>query len=128
MAKHGRFVWNEINTRDPEAAKRFFGATLGWTFQAVPLPEGQTYWLLQADGEVVGGIFDMSDPMFDGIPEHLIAYVEVDDVDARVRKVAEAGGQVLREPWTVPGFGRIAIVRAVGGAVMGWKTTLPEAG
>jgi len=31
---HGNFCWNELLTRDAEAAKRFYGETIGWTFDA----------------------------------------------------------------------------------------------
>ena len=40
MADHGTFYWNELMTRDAEKAKAFYGATLGWTFDAMPMPEG----------------------------------------------------------------------------------------
>ena len=33
MWANGSFYWNELMTRDAEAAKRFYGATLGWTFE-----------------------------------------------------------------------------------------------
>ena len=35
MATNGTFHWNELMTRNAEAAKRFYGATLGWTFEAM---------------------------------------------------------------------------------------------
>ena len=35
MATNGSFYWNELMTRDAEAAKKFYGATLGWTFEAM---------------------------------------------------------------------------------------------
>jgi uncharacterized protein len=37
-----------------------------------------------------------------------------------------AGATVLRDPWTIPGVGRMAILRAPGGGVMAWMT--PDAG
>ena len=40
MADHGTFYWNELMTRDPEKAKAFYAATLGWTFDAMPMAEG----------------------------------------------------------------------------------------
>ena len=123
MAEHGQFVWNELTTRDPELAKPFYAATLGWTYEAMTMAEGGTYWVARSNGQMVGGIFTMSGPMFDGVPEHWFAYIEVDDVDARVKKVAAEGGQVMREPWTIPKVGRVAIVRDPGGAVVGWMTS-----
>jgi len=38
------FHWNELMTRNPEQAKSFYGATVGWTFEPMPMPDG-TYWV-----------------------------------------------------------------------------------
>src|SRR5262249_15941785 len=36
---HGRFIWYELMTPDLEAAKRFYGAVVGWKAQAMPMGE-----------------------------------------------------------------------------------------
>jgi predicted enzyme related to lactoylglutathione lyase len=123
MASHGAFVWNELHTRDVEKAKAFYGETLGWTFDAMPMQEGGTYWIAKTGDAMAAGIFTMVEPRFEGVPEHWFSYIEVDDVDARVAKVAAAGGKVHREPWDIPGVGRVAIVEDRGGAVSGWMTS-----
>jgi predicted enzyme related to lactoylglutathione lyase len=124
MWKHGTFYWNELNTRDAESARGFYEATLGWSFTEMPMPEG-TYWVAMLGDAPVAGIFTMAGPEFDGIPEHWFPYIAVDDIDARMATLTEAGGQVLRAPWDVPGVGRIAIVRDRNGAAMGWMTPAP---
>lgn len=124
MWTHGTFYWNELNTRDTERAKRFYGDLIGWTFEAMAMDDG-TYWVAKLGDRPVGGVFSIAGPEFDGIPEHWMSYLAVDDVDARVAGVAAAGGMVLRAPWDVPGVGRIAIVRDPGGAVSGWITPVP---
>lgn len=126
MTQHGHVVWIELNTRDPEIAKRFYADTIGWTADPMDMPEGGTYWVLKAEGTAAAGVFTMAGPMFDGVPDHWLTYVEVDDIDARTSRVEAAGGQIIRAPWTVPGVGRIAILRAPGGAVMGWMTSVPR--
>src|SRR3984957_8211331 len=43
---HGNFAWHELYTRDVEAAKAFHAATLGWTFEGMPVPQQTgTYWV-----------------------------------------------------------------------------------
>ena len=37
---HGHFYWNELMTRDAEKAKKFYGNTVGWTFEAMTMPDG----------------------------------------------------------------------------------------
>ena len=82
MADHGTFYWNELMTRDAEKAKAFYAETLGWTFDAMAMPEGGTYWLAKAGDALAGGILTMDGPQFEGVPEHWFAYIAVDDVDA----------------------------------------------
>lgn len=124
MWKHGMFYWNELMTRDAARAKAFYGATLGWSYEAMPM-EGGVYWVAKIDGEAVGGVFTMQGSEFDGLPEHWFAYVAVDDVDARLAGVPKVGGTVIRPPFDIPGVGRIAIVQDATGAVIGWITPAP---
>ena len=35
----GSLSWNELNTRDPEAAKAFYGAVFGWSAEDTEMPE-----------------------------------------------------------------------------------------
>ncbi len=122
MADHGTFYWNELMTRDAEKAKAFYAATLGWTFEAMPMPQGGTYWIAKAGDAPVGGIFTMDNGQIESVPEHWFAYIAVDDVDARASKVAAAGGKIRRPAFDVPGVGRIVILEDTNGAAMGWMT------
>jgi predicted enzyme related to lactoylglutathione lyase len=119
---HGKFCWNELNTRDVERAKRFYADTLGWSFEAMPMDEGMTYWLINMGDESVGGIFDISDPSYKDLPESWLSYIAVDNVDARVAKAVRAGAKVMKPAFDVPGVGRIAILLEPGGAAVGWMT------
>jgi len=46
----GALVWNELRTRDVEAAAAFYGEVLGWTTQ----PWADDYQTWVNDGDVVG--------------------------------------------------------------------------
>jgi predicted enzyme related to lactoylglutathione lyase len=118
---HGHFYWNELMTRDVEKAKKFYGETVGWNFESMQSPMG-TYWVAKMGGESVGGIFDIKAPQFAGVPESWMAYLAVDDIDARVKKAQAAGATLMRPIFDVPGVGRIAILREPGGAGIGWMT------
>lgn len=125
MWTHGHFYWNELMTRDVEKAKRFYAETLGWSFERMPMGgenAGRDYWVIMDGMTPVGGIFSMDDPMFQGMPEHWFAYIAVDDVAARVEKAKAAGAKIAREPFHVPGVGRIATIEQPGGAAVGWMT------
>ena len=115
---HGTFYWNELMTRNVEAAKKFYADTLGWDYEAMPMPDGSgTYWLASIEGEPVGGIIDISSPDFHDVPESWMPYIAVDDVDARVAQAIKAGAKLMKPAFDVPGVGRIAILMEPGGAV-----------
>ena len=122
MASHGHFHWNELLTRDVEQAKRFYAQTVGWTFDAMAMPDGATYWVAKMDDKPVGGIFPTNRPGFEQVPEAWMSYLSVDDVDARVEKAKAAGAKLMRPIFDVPGVGRIAILTEPGGAGVGWMT------
>jgi predicted enzyme related to lactoylglutathione lyase len=125
MANNGTFMWNELNTHNPEAAKKCYAAALGWSYDEMPMPDG-TYWVIKKGEDTVGGIFTMKGPHFDGAPEQWLAYIQVDDVDERVKKLTAAGGKALREPFDIKGVGRIAIVQDNAGACFGLMKPAPQ--
>ncbi len=121
MSSHGSFHWNELMTRDSEQVKKFYSDSIGWAFDAMPMGN-DTYWIAKMADKPVGGIFPMSGAEFDGVPEHWMAYLAVDDIDARLKKAIAAGAKIMREPFDVPGVGRIAVLQQPGGAMIGWMT------
>ena len=123
---HGLFHWNELMTWSAEKAKTFYADTLGWSYEAFPMEQGE-YIVCKMGDEVVGGIMEMAPGTgFDGMPDHWFAYITVDDIDARLTKVEAAGGEVMRAAFEVPQVGRIAIVRDKAGAAIGWITPAPQ--
>jgi predicted enzyme related to lactoylglutathione lyase len=126
MWSHGAFYWNELMTRDAEKAKAFYGQTVGWTFDGMPSPTGDTYWIAKMGDKPVAGLFPLNDPAMAGVPESWMAYLAVDDVDARVKKATAAGATLMRPIFDVPGVGRIAILKEPGGAGVGWMTPVTQ--
>ena len=122
MTAHGNFHWNELLTSDVERAKRFYGETIGWTYQPMPMPDGATYWMAMMAGKPVAGIFPTNRPEYKGVPEAWMSYLAVDDVDARVKKAVAAGAKLMKPIFDIPNVGRLAILTEPGGAGVGWIT------
>ncbi|MDT3684638.1 MAG: VOC family protein [Pseudorhodoplanes sp.] len=125
MTSHGQFHWNELMSRDVERDKRFYHDTVGWTFEAMPMSDGRTYWVANMGGRPVAGIFPLDTPEFEDVQPGWMPYLAVDDVDARAAKAVSAGAQFMRPIFDVPQFGRITILREPGGAGIGWMTPVP---
>ena len=111
MAEHqGSFIWYELMSTDTKAAEAFYASVVGWTPRA--FEGGLDYTVLNAGADGVGGI--MASPP--GMPTFWIGYVGVADTDAACRSLAAAGGKVEKEPWDIPGVGRLAAVSDPAGA------------
>jgi predicted enzyme related to lactoylglutathione lyase len=118
---HGSFAWNELMTNDVEKAKAFYRSAIGWELEEMKMASG-SYWIAKKDGIMVAGLMDMTGMTPPGVPPHWFAYIEVDDVDARVKAVAANGGTIMRPPFDIPDVGRIAIISDPTGAAVGLMT------
>lgn len=123
---HGSFAWNELLTRDVDAAKNFYAGLVGWSFTPFPMAAG-TYWVAERDGKPVAGLMAMPEDMPPEVPPHWFEYLEVDDVDARLRQTVALGGKEMRPPFDVPDVGRLGFVTDSTGAALGLMTPVRKA-
>ncbi len=106
----GALSWNELNTRDPEAAKAFYGAVFGWTFEDAEFEGMGSYTTINLGGNPVGGMLNMAERAVpEEIPAHWQLYFAVEDTDAAVEQVKQRGGNVMVEPIDIPA-GRFSIL------------------
>ena len=102
----GALTWNELLTRDYDAAKEFYSAVFSYTY--TPMGAGGfDYSTIEVDGNTVGGIGVFPPDVPDEVPPHWRIYFAVDDADASVAKATSLGGSVLRPPTDMP-YGRHA--------------------
>jgi predicted enzyme related to lactoylglutathione lyase len=103
--------WNELMTRDIDAALAFYSSVFGWSYDPQDMGPGGTYHVI-AGGENngLGGLMAMPPGMPDMVPNHWAVYFTVSDLDASIGKVTDAGGQVTNGPMDLPGIGRMANV------------------
>lgn len=111
--------WHELNTWEPEQALAFYTRAMGWTFEAVALLDRGAYWLARSEGKPVCGIYELTEPDYDGVPSHWMTYLNVDSIERVVRETASAGGELVRVPVKIDGVGRVAVVMDAGGALIG---------
>lgn len=112
----GALAWDELNTRDLEAAKQFYGAVFGWTFNDEHRGEGPGYTTILLGGKPVGGMLDLNAAEVPAeVPAHWQVYFAVEDTDATVETAKQGGGGLMLEPFDTP-VGRIAILHDPFGA------------
>lgn len=106
----GDFIWYELMTSDADAAQRFYGALLGWTYDG-SYPAGVDYRIISAGEQGVGGVLPISPDMAaQGARPLWLGYILVDDVDRAATAITEAGGAVVMPAKDVPPAGRIAMM------------------
>ena len=142
----GSLNFNDLNTRDPEAAKAFYGAVFGW--KVLALDGGFAMWTLPGYGDHL----EQSDPGFrermaeggapagfedvvaslvpiagdqPDTPPHWGVTFAVDDADATARKAAELGGQVVVAPFDAP-WVRMTVLTDPQGATFTASKFVPE--
>jgi len=110
----GAITWNELNTRNADEAKAFYGAVFGWTSETAESPM-MTYTQWYLDGDVIGGMMHMGPQFPPEVPNNWLVYFAVEDTDAAVGQVADLGGSVLMQPMDIDA-GRFAVVADPAGA------------
>ena len=103
----GSMCWNELATRDTDAAKDFYTGLFGWDTQHLDT-EGGPYTLFTQGGAHVAGMLNMTEDWGE-IPPHWMIYFAVEDCDKSSEVIKELGGQVHHGPADIPDVGRFAV-------------------
>jgi predicted enzyme related to lactoylglutathione lyase len=149
----GAVVFNNLNTRDVEAAMSFYGSLFGW--QTAAIGGGAQGWTLPGYGDwlerehhprlraqmaeagapdgfedVVGSIVPIGDDQPD-TPAHWSVTFACADADATAAKAAELGGKVVVEPfdapWSTPGYTiRMTVIADPQGATFSASTFIAK--
>lgn len=125
----GNFIWYELLTPDPDGAKEFYDAVVGWNIEASSsFPNG--YRMIgRSDGKMAGGLLPLNTEMEQhGARPCWLAYVSVGDVDATVASVERGGGKSLMAPFDIPEVGRVSLVSDPQGAAIYVMKPIPPAG
>ncbi|HCU93691.1 MAG TPA: glyoxalase [Actinobacteria bacterium] len=118
----GRVVHFEIPADDTDRAQKFYREAFGWSIDAAP---GMDYALLGTvpvteqgelaePGGINGGMMRR-----EGVWAHPIITIEVDDIEAALKRVEELGGTVARGSLPVGPIGFAAYFTDTEGNLMG---------
>jgi predicted enzyme related to lactoylglutathione lyase len=107
----GAMCWNEVMTRDPDGAKRFYGEVFGWRTSSMPF-EGGEYTVFHLPGEghpdgICGMLPMVGEQWPTDLPPQWRVYFAVEDTDAACSRSEELGGSVRVPPFDSD-VGRIA--------------------
>jgi uncharacterized protein len=107
--------WVDTTQPDPQAAVKFYGGLFGWEFEdSMPADSPGHYFMARLRGHPVAAVGSA----MEGSPTVWNTYVWVDDAEATIGKVTQAGGKVIAPPFDVLDAGRMAIFSDPTGAVL----------
>lgn len=118
----GRVVHFEIHCADLDRAERFYTGVFGWQisrWDGAPID----YRLIatgQDDQRGINGALTQREGEVDG--QAVIAYVntiEVDNLAQTQQRIAEGGGEMVREPAEIPNVGTVAYFKDTEGNIFG---------
>jgi predicted enzyme related to lactoylglutathione lyase len=121
---HGKFVWYELMTTDPNAANAFYSKVVGWRARDAGVP-GMSYTLFTIGETPVAGTMAIPEKTV-GAQPGWIGYVAVDDVDLHAERVTQTGGAICHAARDIPGVGRFAVVADPQGVALALFKPLPE--
>jgi predicted enzyme related to lactoylglutathione lyase len=125
----------EMPAGDRERMVRFYSSAFGWKAQMLGSEMGDYVVVSTTEsgpdgrpstpGAINGGFFSKRADMPAQYPSVVIA---VDDIADAMRKVGDAGGQVLGEPMDIPGVGRYVSFFDTEGNRVSMLQPLPRSG
>jgi predicted enzyme related to lactoylglutathione lyase len=110
----GCMSWNELQTRDSEAAGDFYGGLFGWEPKPIEDDGRVVYATIENGGSQNGGFMPMMEQHGDA-PSFWLPYFTVASRDGAVERAKKLGGALLAGPLDLPA-GKIAIFRDPQGA------------
>ena len=108
----------EFWSESPAAISDFYRKVFDWDVKHIPEMD---YHLVETGGKggINGGIMT---PKKGPWPGKLAFYIDVDDIDAYVKRIRGAGGKIHVEKQDVPGVGQFSLFEDPDGRVLGlWK-------
>lgn len=117
-----RLSWAILLSRHVQSTMQFYRDAVGWQFEEFAGPPFPCWVAKSKAGEFIGVFVDVSHSDFPDAPELWLPHFTVEDVDQRIREAEKLGAAILREPFDVPGFGRVAALRQPGGGIVAWRS------
>lgn len=109
----GALTWNELQTRDLEAASKFYSDLFGWEYQV----DQQGYHACSQDGRVHAGMMAMDENWDENVPPNWAVYFLVEDIEETVDRAEELGGNIVVPPTAAGEWGTFSVIQDPQGGV-----------
>jgi len=98
IAKSGRSFWFDLPAAVPHDAMAFYEGLFGWTYKRLSDPIIENYWVIEKDGDLIGGIRQSDAPRSRGKDaEAPVLYFTVDHLGESIQRARDLGAQLVGE-------------------------------
>jgi predicted enzyme related to lactoylglutathione lyase len=125
----GAWTWNNLMTRDLEAAKDFYGKVFGWTAEHNDeAPPNILMWQVEGQRwpEGMGGLMGITDDLPADMPAHWQVYFIVENADEAIKNAESQGAKLGFGPIDVPVARMATLVDPQGAVVSILESRYPE--
>ena len=114
----GTPTWVDLGTKDVGAAARFYSELFGWEAEDLGEEAGH-YTMMRLRGKNVAAVSPLMNEMQ---PVAWSTYLATANADETAKKVKDAGGMVVSEPFDVFDSGRMAVfIDPTGAPILTWQ-------
>jgi predicted enzyme related to lactoylglutathione lyase len=99
-------TWNELQTDDLDAARSFYAAVFGWTYEV----DANGYVVCNVDGRTQAGMMKIEED-WGPVPPSWNNYFLVSDIEASVAKATELGGRLVVPVTPAGEVGKFSLVQ-----------------
>ncbi len=117
------WLWDELWTRDPEAATRFYAQLASYKVSPKDTGGDRIYYVLESGGQPRAGVTRL---LATDVKPAWLSYVRVADVNATAGRVETLGGRVLIAPTPKIRDGRVALIQDPTGALVAIQEWEPK--
>ena len=105
-------IWNELQTRQTEVAKKFYTTVFGWDAAT----DESGYVTFKTDDRAHSGMMQIQDAWGD-VPPNWSIYFMVADLQESVDKVPQLGGKIEVPPTSAGEMGKFSVIQDPQGAI-----------
>jgi predicted enzyme related to lactoylglutathione lyase len=110
------FIYAELHSENPAAAKTFYGQLFSWRLEDAPKSDGRYTEIAPGEGFPAG----LTKSQNGG--SHWLTYIKVEDLAASTEKAKRLGARAVKELQEIPGEGRFSVLIDPTGAAFGlWE-------
>lgn len=113
----GTFSWADLSTTDQNAAKGFYAALFGWSYEDNPVGDGVVYSMAKLSDRHVAAISPQPEQQRNaGAPPAWNSYITVQSADTALERARELGATVHADAFDVMQAGRMGVIQDPQGA------------